>query len=71
MRGQKYRIGDVVEIDWPGKSEHGAQGTIICVAPYDGPLAYDTWMYRAKWSGLYLADVRQSKLRLVRAADYI
>lgn len=66
MASPKYKVGDIVRINWPGKCEDGWIGKITHVKPYDGPKIYDEWMCRATWDNFVVASVRQSRLCLVR-----
>jgi hypothetical protein len=49
----RFRVGDRVVVDVPGKAENGMYGIVEQVLPYDGPKFLDKWMYTAKggWRG--------------------
>jgi hypothetical protein len=45
IKEPKFTVGCIVEIDAPGKAEHGAAGLVRDVVPWSGPEDWDTFEY--------------------------
>lgn len=53
-----FEVGDRIQLNCPGKAEHGSSGKVIEVCEYTGPKMYDDWEYVTDIDKGFMAPTR-------------